>query len=139
MVEAAISIAMMATAMVALTRLASSSAELNHIADRQLSATLAAENTLERLQSLPLDELSDQAAAVADEVASECGCQIKAAVEAIESPPGYHVTVTVAIGDQIELSLHDWRLEVPSEEMSDADPEPTDPDGDSASDTEVNP
>ena len=75
-VEAVIALLLLSTATVALTKLAKSSAALGRQSDERLVATLAAENTIQRLQGVAVEELSDQADQVADLVAQDAGCEI---------------------------------------------------------------
>ncbi len=111
-VEAVIALVLLATATFALTKLAKSSAALGQQSDQRLTATLAAENTIQRLQGVAADKLSDQADQVAALVAQDTGCEIDVSTEPFTTGDreGIHVRVDASIGPAIRVSLHDWRL-----------------------------
>ncbi len=111
-VEAVIALVLLTTATVALTKLAKSSAALDRQSDQRLVATLAAENTIERLQGVASDKLSGQADQVAALVAQDAGCQIDVSTEPFTTGDreGIHVRVDASISPAIRVSLHDWRF-----------------------------
>jgi Tfp pilus assembly protein PilV len=111
-VEAVIALVLLTTATVALTKLAKSSAALDRQSDQRLIATLAAENTIQRLQGVASDKLSGQADQVAALVAQDAGCQIDVSTESFTTGDreGIHVRVDAKISPAIRVSLHDWRF-----------------------------
>jgi len=120
-IEAVIALVLLTTATIALTKLAKSSAALGQQSDQRLTATLAAENTIQRLQGVAAEKLSEQADQVAALVAQDAGCEIDVSTEPFTTGDreGIHVRVDVSIAPAIRVSLHDWRF----------DSEPTDNNG----------
>ena len=119
-IEAVVAIALLATAFVALGRLASSSAAINQVADQRLSATLAAENTLEQLSSLSDDQLQQQASQIATAMEQTHGVQIEVSTSRFDAlgRGAIHVQATARGKRGGEIKLHDWR--VVSESKSDS-------------------
>ncbi len=115
-IEAVIALVLLSTATVALTKLARSSAALGQQSDQRLVATLAAENTIERLRGVGVEELSDQADQVAELVAQDAGCEIviSTAPFTVGDRQGIHVRVDATISPAIRIRLHDWRFAVES-------------------------
>jgi Tfp pilus assembly protein PilV len=111
-VEAVMALVLLTTATVALTKLARSAAALDQQSDQRLTATLAAENTIQRLQGVGVEKLSDQADQVADLVARNAGCEIDISTEPFTTGDrqGIHVRVDATISPAVRISLHDWRF-----------------------------
>ena len=137
-IEAVIALVLLSTATVALTKLAKSSAALGQQSDQRLVATLAAESTIERLQGVAVEELSDQADQVAALVAQEAGCDIDVTTEpfTVGDRQGIHVRVDATIAPAIRIRLHDWRFavepKVESNEEQDAKTKSEDSDDEAA-------
>ena len=137
-IEAVIALVLLSTATVALTKLAKSSAALGQQSDQRLVATLAAENTIERLQGVAVEELSDQADQVAALVAQDAGCDIDVTTEpfTVGDRQGIHVRVDTTIAPAIRIRLHDWRFavepKVESNEEQDAKTKSEDSDDETA-------
>ncbi len=110
-VEAAICFVLLATAVVALMKLAHSSAVLSKQADQRLVATLAAQNTLERLQNVTSDELKSSAEEVATAINEQTNCDVAVTVEDFqsESRSGMHLRIEAACSPDVHVTLHDWR------------------------------
>jgi len=111
-IEAVIAAALLATATYGLTQLAKSAAVLRQQSDQRLAATLAAENTLERLRGVPLAELTGQADEVAEIVAASSGCEVDVSTTPFTAAArdGIHLRVDVSPSQNIRVTLHDWRL-----------------------------
>ncbi|MEM1070976.1 MAG: hypothetical protein AAGI63_18870 [Planctomycetota bacterium] len=109
LMEAAVAMALLGTALVAATRLARMSAQLNLHSEQRTAAHLAGLNTLERIRALPDDGWMNQADEVADDVSEMTGCQVEVTLEPMNSPPGQHVMVNVAANERVRIALHDWR------------------------------
>ena len=112
-IEAVISVALLASATYALTKLARSTAELNRQTDQRLAATLTAENALERLRGLSAEQVAQQVAGIAQSMSESSGCDVE-----ITSAPfvsgdrgGIHIRVDVVPSENARVTLHDWRLE----------------------------
>lgn len=111
-VEAVMALVLLATATVALAKLARSSAALVRQSDQRLIATLAAENTIQRLRGVATVDLADQADSVAKLVAQDAGCQISVTTEPFTTGQhrGIHVQVDASFSNSVGISLHDWRF-----------------------------
>ncbi|MFK8114865.1 MAG: hypothetical protein AB8B91_21870 [Rubripirellula sp.] len=111
-VEVAIVVMLLATATIALSKLARSSADLNLQADQRLALTLAAENTIERLRALPVEDLKDQTNQLAAEVAERANCQVDVTADSFQSDTeeGLHLEVTARFQANVGVTLHDWRM-----------------------------
>jgi hypothetical protein len=126
-IEAAISVALLATAAYGLTRLASDWAQLNRQADQRLAATLAAENTRERLRRVTDDRLEEQAVEIAALVAEASGCDIEVSTEPFthRDREGIHVRVEASPERNTRVTLHDWRLPATRSQQSESSGEET--------------
>lgn len=130
LIEAAIAVALLATAAYGLSQLASGSAALARQADQRLAATLAAENTRQRLRRISDENLAEKSGEIAALVTNASGCEVTVSIEpfANTNHEGVHIRIDVSPEESIRVSLHDWRLTTgpsPSDETSDpADPEP---------------
>ncbi|TWU51360.1 hypothetical protein [Rubripirellula reticaptiva] len=114
-VEAVLAAAMLATAGVALAKLSRGSVDLGRQSDRQLAATLAADNFLTRIRPLLADEVREEAEAAGQSVASNAGCIARVSVDDFEDGDihGVHVIAEFSAGDGTLVRRHDWRLETP--------------------------
>ncbi|GAA5506047.1 hypothetical protein [Novipirellula caenicola] len=112
-VEAAICFVLLATAVVALMKLAQGSSRLSKQADQRLVATLAAENTLERLQHVGTDALKSRAEEIAAAIAEQTRCDVQVTVEDFQSQlrSGTHLRVEASCSPEVRITLHDWRLD----------------------------
>jgi Tfp pilus assembly protein PilV len=107
-----ISVALLASASFALTKLARSAAELSQQSDQRLTAVLTAENTLERLRGVPAEQLARRSDEVAEQMTLASGCQVE--VTTASFPQGVHVRVDVSPSANSRVTLHDWRLAQPA-------------------------
>jgi len=121
-VEAVIALVLLATATVALTKLARSSAALVRQSDQRLTATLAAENTIQRLRGVATGDLADQADTVAKLVAQDAGCEIDVTTEPFTTGErqGIHLRVDASFSPAVGISLHDWRFDSEADGEADA-------------------
>ena len=112
-VEAAICFVLLTTAVVALMKLAQSSAVLSKQADQRLVATLAAENTLERLRDVTANELESSADEVAAAITEQTKCDVKVTVNDFQSQSrsGTHLRIEATCSPDVHVTLHDWRLD----------------------------
>ncbi|EMI16315.1 hypothetical protein RMSM_06763 [Rhodopirellula maiorica SM1] len=110
-VEAAICFVLLATAVMALMKLAQNSSRLSKQADQRLVATLAAENALERLHHVAGDELKSSADEVAAAIGEESRCDVEVTVEDFQSQSrsGFHLRVEATCSPEVRITLHDWR------------------------------
>ncbi len=115
-IEAVVVIALLATAFVALGKLAATSAALSQNADQRLAATLAAENLLQRLQSVSIDAVVADAQQIAKTIQDSCGYQINLKTDQFRASErdAIHVAVTVTASDVVSVTLHDWRIGEPA-------------------------
>lgn len=132
-IEAVIAVALLATAVYGLTKLASSAAALSRQSDQRLAATLAAENTVERLRRLPAERLAAEARGVAQLVSESAACDVEVSTEIFSVAAGnsVHVRVDASPTKNVRITLHDWRwINEPSEQKgeSDTSAESTQPD-----------
>ncbi len=116
-IEVVLSAALLATAGVALAKLSRGAGSLSQQADQHLAAELAADNVLNRLASLPADEVKERAAKIAKAVAEDTGCEVDTNVESFESGDarGVHVRVEVTTEMAVRVVRHAWRLQTPEE------------------------
>jgi Tfp pilus assembly protein PilV len=112
-IEAVISVVILATASYGLVRLARYSAELTRYADGQLAATLVGQNALDRLQRVETDQLQAAAADIERVLQTESGCDVSIGISPFEllDRDGFHLTVEVTVDTQVAVSMHDWRIE----------------------------
>ena len=112
MIEAVISVALLATASVAVVRLARSSVDLQLRADREMAAVLTAQNTVGRLESIPSEQIVEEIAELERSYGDESGCEIRIAIRPFDrdATAGLHLRVEVTAGDDVRVTLHDWRL-----------------------------
>ena len=110
--EAVISVALLASAMFALSKLSQSAAAMSRQADLRLSAQVAAENVITRLQNVPAADLADAANQAAQAVESNSNCQITVDTHEFSSGSGtgVHLTVIATSGKNESVKRHDWRL-----------------------------
>jgi Tfp pilus assembly protein PilV len=123
-IEAVIAVALLATAAYGLTKLASSAAALSRQSDQRLAATLAAENTVERLRRLPAERLAAEAGGVAQLVSESAACQVEVSTETFSVAAGksVHVRVDASPAKNIRVTLHDWRwVNEPSEQNGESE------------------
>ncbi len=112
-IEGVVAVALLATAAIAVVRLARSSADLQLRSDREIAAVLTAQNVLARLDGLGSNRLEpEQIAAVEEacEQASSCDVSISLVPFDGQGVAGTHIQVEVTAGDQVRVELQDWRL-----------------------------
>jgi Tfp pilus assembly protein PilV len=121
-IEAVIAVALLATAAYGLAKLASSAAALSRQSDQRLAATLAAENTVERLRRLPAERLAAEAGGVAHLVSESAACEVKVSTDIFSVAAGksVHVRVDASPAKNIRVTLHDWRWVNESSEQNGA-------------------
>ena len=125
-IEAIIALLLLTTAYVALGRLASSSARLQRSADHRVAMTLAAENVLDRLMTVPVDQIDQQAVGLAAAEGKRSGCQIQVETRQFQTRrhSGIQITVISRIPDTAAAYVHGWRFQKPqvsaSEDSDDA-------------------
>ncbi len=109
-IEAVISVALLATGMFALTRLAQTSSQLHRQSDNRLAAKLAAENVFARIEGAPAESVETLAAQAAKAVQTDSGCTIKLSTEPFETAgrSGVHLQVEATAGTQVSLTMHRW-------------------------------
>ncbi|TWU32568.1 hypothetical protein [Novipirellula artificiosorum] len=117
--EAAISSLLLVTATVALLKFAKSASTLNQQADQRLGLMLAVESTLQRLNDVPKDSLSEESVAIAETISKRCKCDIQVDLDPFESNglSGIHLRVQGSGANQAVITLHDWRFD--TEEAAD--------------------
>jgi hypothetical protein len=122
-IEAVISVALLATAGYALTRLARNAANLSQQADQRLVATLTAANTIERLRGLSAQQVSERASDVATDLSEVSGCEVQLATEPFTTPDhtGIHIRIVVSAPGNVRVTAHDWRLDA-VQKSADQDP-----------------
>lgn len=115
--EAVISVAILATAMVALTKLAQISSALHQESDGRLAAALAAENVMTRLDAVAVDQLSDEIekAVVAVEEASGCEITPKLVPFEVNGRKAVHVELEVQAAEGLGVTIHRWIAQDASE------------------------
>ena len=131
-IEAVIAVALLATAGLALTRLASSAALLSRHSSQTLAATLTAENTIERFRGLAADQVLQRAADIGTDLANQSGCQVQVETDEFltSEQKGIHIQVTVTIEDSIRVVAHDWRLSGQGEVANRDDDQPSEDEDD---------
>lgn len=117
MIECVIAAALIATATLALTRLAHHTTQLNHQSDNRLSAKLTAENFLERSKEIDAEQLESSVADLAESMADQYGSEITVTSDPFESGirKGVHLRIDVAATPSARVTLHDWRWLSPEE------------------------
>ena len=140
-VEAAIGVALLATASYALMKLATISSELTRQSDSRLAVTLVAQNALHELKSLEFPVNEEAARAIATRRSADTGCDVTIELAPFENAAltGVHLRVTAVTGEEQSVTLHDWVLSVSdtlsnedsaaredSQEASEAAPQPAD-------------
>ena len=113
-IEAVVSVALLASATFALAKLAQSAAELSQQSDQRLAAALVAENTLERLRGVPAEQIASRSEDVAEQMRMTSGCKVEVTTEPFSQ--GVHVRVDVSPSPNVRVTLHDWRLAAPDDE-----------------------
>lgn len=121
MVEAVIAVTLLSTAIVALGKLAQSTARLQIQSDQRLTAALAADNLFERLREIPTPSIDESAKELAAQWLAKTGCKLEVETEpfTVRGRDGVHVTVISRPSDGRPVTLHDWYLASPSEDPSD--------------------
>ena len=124
-VEAAVAIALLATAMIALTQLAQHSSALTVHADRRAAAQLAADNVLATIEPGPADRWEQRLRDAADRVEATSKCEISILSEpfAAAGREGVHFRIDASPSDSIRVSAHAWRFSAP-EPPEDSQPNP---------------
>lgn len=124
-IEAVISIALLATAGIALTRLSQNASVLNLQSDDRLALTLTAENTIDRLRAVPDQELAENAERIADAMSKSYRCKVEVDVVEFDGPggSGLHLVVTATDNRSQRVQLHDWRVAVTGELPEEGDDE----------------
>ncbi|QDT04049.1 hypothetical protein K227x_24350 [Rubripirellula lacrimiformis] len=114
-IEVVLAVSLLAVAGVALTKLSRGASMLGRTADQHLAATLAAENTLERMRALPTGQWSTQGDAIASAVGNDTQCTVTVAVDDFQSGPneGVHIQVQATLGDAVTVRQHDWIVREP--------------------------
>ncbi len=112
-IEAVISVLLLATASLAVVRLARSSVDLQLRADREMAAALTAQNVIRQLDALPSDPFPEQVAEIENAYGQQSGCDVSISLRPFDRDgvAGLHLRVDVAAGDQARVTLHDWRLD----------------------------
>lgn len=108
-IEAVVSSALLATAVVAVTHLGVASKKLGSQADAQMLATLEAANILERLQGSELNSLNAQAASIQASYPSD-SATITATPFSNGPNDGVHLFVELRVNERAVASVNDWRL-----------------------------
>ena len=114
--EAIVAVLLLATASLAVVRLARSSVDLQRRADREMAAALTAQNVLAHLAPIASDQLPDQIADVERSFGNRSGCDVDISIRPFdrEGVTGIHLGVKVTAGNQARVEMHDWRLDLPS-------------------------
>ena len=112
MIEAVVSVALLATAGIALARLSQNASVLNQQSDDRVSLTLTAENTLERLRVMPDENLTEKADQIATAMSDSGRCNVEIDVDEFDGPAGrgLHLVVTATDKRSQRVRLHDWRI-----------------------------
>lgn len=116
-IECVVAAALIATATLALTRLAHHTTQLNHQSNDRLSAKLTAENFRERCKEIDAAQLETRVAALAESMSQQYGAEITVRSDSFESGNrnGIHLRIHVATTPNAHVTLHDWRLISPYE------------------------
>lgn len=116
-IECVVAAALIATATLALTRLAHHTTQLNHQANDRQSAKLTAENFRERFKEIDAEQLETSVAALAESMSQQYGSEITVTSDSFESGNlnGIHLRIHVATTPNAHVTLHDWRLISPDE------------------------
>ena len=109
--EVVVAAALFATAAIALGRLAKTASAISLQADQRLSAQFTAENTLARLNAIPLEDVATSSQRIADEVSQESGYRVTVSADEFSlsdssDEPALHLVVKI----EPNTTLHDWRI-----------------------------
>ena len=130
LIEAGVSLLLLGTAAVALTKLARGSVELQHQSDAAFASALAAENVRERLTALSDSEFDSESDAdfsgITESVSKSSGCSVNVTKNAFSAGAvgGVHLVIEVGHPPDTRVVLDSWRFSnsnVEGRESSDAE------------------